>query len=287
MLHLGLTLALLPTGQPPVALDPFEPQPTAVQPTAAPAVRFQDDEEDDEDKPLPDKRPEIKELLKQLKDHIKAKGKEDQEAMAVMERLAEEFKVSGPKDRKSIVDGLGDVVEAKRKDKAKDVPDEEVHTFASVMLGRCGKEAGPRLIKLVDHKNLREKTKARRAAILALGRTGHPKAKNPLIDLLKDEEHYVAGAAAEAMGSLAGLEEDDRKDMVKEIINEVILLVDQLDVAATNGTLGGGNFEEFQKRYDAMSGGAQSSLEALTGTSEGDFKAWRTWYNKNKKKSWD
>lgn len=282
MLHLGLTLALLPTGHPAVAPDPF-----AAQPPASPLVAYQDDEEGDEDKPLPDKRPEIKELLKQLKDHIKAKGKEDQEAQAVMERLADEFEVSGPKDRDSIIDGLGDVVEAKRKDKAKDVPDEDVHAFASVMLGRCGKDAGPRLIKLVNHKNLREKTKARRAAILALGRTGHPKAKNPLIDLLKDEEHYVAGAAAEAMGSLAGLEEDDRKDMVKEIINEVILLVDQLDVAAADGSLGGGNYEEFQKRYDAVSGGAQSSLEALTGANEADFKAWRTWYNKNKKKSWD
>jgi hypothetical protein len=303
LLNLGLTFALLPLGGPVDAPDAtVAPEARVVLASEAgeTSVRFeewlagapltfdlslQDDEEEKEE--FPDKRKEIRELLKQLKEHVKAKGAEDQEAMTVMERLAEEFKVSGPKDRESIVDGLGDVCEVRRKDKADDVPDEEVHAFAAVMLGRCGKEAGPRLIKLVDHKNLEEKPKARRAAILSLGRSGHPKAKETLIDLLKHEYHYVAGAAAEAMGSLAKLEQDDRKDMVQEIINEMMRLVDALDVAATDGSLGGGNYEQMQQRYDAMSGGAQSSLEALTGANESDFKSWRTWFNNNKKESWD
>lgn len=282
MLHLCLTLSLL-AGDP-VTHWTAEPAYSATTAEFAASALVQDDEEEEE---RPDKRPEIKEMLKLLKGHAKAKGKEDTEAMGLMESLVEEFKVSGPKDRKAIIDGIGDVCEVKRKDKTKDVPDEDIHAFAGVMMGRMGLDAGPRLIKLVEHKNLRAKPKARRAVILSLGRSGHPKAVDPLIDLLKDEEHYVAGAAVEAMGSLAKVDEKDRKDMVKEVLNEIMMLVDALDAAAGDGTLGGGNYEEFQKRYDAMSGAAQTTLQALTGANEGDFKAWRTWYNKNKKKSWD
>ena len=65
----------------------------------------------DEDE-VEDKRPEIKEALEKLKDHIGERGEQDQEAVSVIDGLLQEFPKCGPKDRKSIVTGIGKCFDA-------------------------------------------------------------------------------------------------------------------------------------------------------------------------------
>src|SRR5436190_128090 len=56
--------------------------------------------------PVPDKRPEVGTLLDKLKDHASKVGKEDKDAIAVIDQLFTEFKKSGPKDKQLIVKGI-------------------------------------------------------------------------------------------------------------------------------------------------------------------------------------
>ena len=97
---------------------------------AVPVVRVQDDEE------VPDKRPEIKELLETFKEHTTKRGREDTDAVAIIDRLLQEFPQSGPKDKKAMVTALGKCFDQTRKELEGGVKDNKLFIAAAVAFGR-------------------------------------------------------------------------------------------------------------------------------------------------------
>ena len=195
-----LSLALASSPAVPLLGSPASVEPGQVAAQALASIQDEQDEEPKrpEDLPVderPDKRAEVKELIGVFKDHVGKSGKEDDLAMAVIDDLLREFNRSGTKDRVSIVKELGASLTVRRKDLAKDVPDEALQEHAAKQLGSMAPESGPILLKNVDHKNLKGKQKAHRAAILALGKTQEPKGVKALFSMLDDFDAYVRAAS--------------------------------------------------------------------------------------------
>lgn len=276
MKHLLLTaIVLLPASA-------LAAAPLAVSPT----VFVQDDEEEEK----PDKRAEVAQLIDQLEAHLKARGDEDDEALGVIDELSVEFEESGPKDREDIADAVAKCLTVKRDELAEDVPDQKLQTHSARAMGAFGEEGGGALLKLVDHKALDGKMKAQRETILSLGRTQHPKGVKVLIKMLDHKNFGVEGAAAQALGSYTEAKEKVRKDIVEALLKKIVPLSDLIeDEGDYSGTTGGSteDNEEASKEYQALAAGTMSSLRALTGHEEEDFRSWQTWWNDNKREKWD
>ena len=254
---------------------------------APPALALQDDQQDPPKTPdeFPDERPEVAELIEQLEAHVKKRGEEDEQAETVLEQLATEFHNSGPKDRKDILDAAEDCLTVKRKDLAKDMPNDRLAAYAAVMLGRMGNAAGPVLVKYVGHKKLEDKQRAHRAVILALGTTKYEKGVDTLIDALDEEQEALVAAAAQALGNFGEAEQKVRKEIVEELLKLMVPLEDTIEQGQNDP--GTPSNEEARKDYEAVRAPALSTLESLTGHAASNFRDWRAWWNDHKKDDWD
>ena len=236
-------------------------------------------------KDLPDKRDEIKQLLEELKAHSKKRGDEDEACEPILEQLAEEYPKSGPKDRKSILGDVADLLTIKRKELAKDIPNERLSAFAAVMLGRMGEDAGPILAKHVGHKKLETKIKAHRAVVLALGATKWEDGIEVLITALDEDRPEVRAAAAEALANYKEMEQKHRKEIVEELIKVIVPIEETLEQNQQNP--GAADIEQFQRDFDIMRAPIRTTLESMTETTNGTFRDWNAWWNDNKRKNWD
>ncbi|MEX1024226.1 MAG: HEAT repeat domain-containing protein [Planctomycetota bacterium] len=232
-----------------------------------------------EDEEIEDKRPEVKETLKQLAAHVKERGKEDQQAVAVIDRLVQEFDKSGPKDRKAIAAGVAKCLDAKRDlDPESEDMTIVLHAAAAVALGRMGPESVKDLISAIDDKQLKENLELQKYLILALGKTEDPKGVKTLTGLLKHHEPRMQAAGAEALASFTSLGQDDRKEIVYEMIKIMMALKSVVDTSPAD--------QIARERWDTISGPIIGSLRILTGHDEGEPEAWQRWWNKNKKEDW-
>lgn len=247
----------------------------AVLPPSVTAVHaVQDDEK-------PDKRPEVKELLDQLDAHAKKRGEEDQQAIAVVDQLVQEFAKSGLKDREDIAEGIADCLKEKRQE-TDGVPDNKLYIACATALGQMGPESVPELIGWIGHKQHRKDIELQRRLILSLGQTRHEKAVEPLIDLLVDKTPSIQAAAAEALGNFdreAGFDSDARKNIFEEVLKVVTSVKNQVD-ADVNDLIA-------RERYDAIAASMVTTLSELSGHDERDPSAWTHWWNKNKREDWD
>jgi hypothetical protein len=247
--------------------------------------------QEEKEEVVPDGRPEVAKLVEQLSTHLKAKGAEDDQAMSTIDQLGVEFESSGPKDRQAIAEVVAECVVVKRKDLAEDVPDQKLQTHGAKALGAFGEDGAKHLLKLVEHSALDGRLKARREAILSLGRTKSEKGIKVLIKLLDNAVYEVEGAAAQALGSYSDSKEKVRKEIVEALLKKIVPLADLLedagDYSGTGQADSNEDFEEKRKEYDALASGTNSALQALTGHQEADFRAWQKWWNDNKRESWD
>ena len=234
-------------------------------------------QEDDEKKP--DKREEIKEALKALKGHVSKRGKEDAQAMAIIDELLQEFPESGPKDRKDIVKGINGCLKVKRKNTKDDLIDNKLHKAAAISLGRMGPESVKELSKWIDHKSFMKDIDTRRSLILALGNTRDEDAVDPLVDLLPNHEPEVQAAAAEALGQFDFLDLKKRKQVFKKVLDVVTQVKNSLDVDQVDPIV--------RERYDTIAGPMLTTLQLLSGHDARDPGNFRKWWNDNKKKNWD
>lgn len=240
---------------------------------AAPIPSVQDDEK------KPDKRPEIKETLAAFKKHISKRGDEDAEAIALIDKLLQEFPESGPKDRKAIAKELGGVFKLKRKPTKEGLYDNKLFIASAVAMGRMGPESTKDLIKFSDHKSFDKNTEVKCKLIRAIGNTVNEDGIDPLIDFLGHHNAMVQAAAAEALGEFAEIELKTRKKIFKKVLDQLtrvknIIDVDQVDPIE-------------RKRYDVIAGPMLTTLQVLSGEEIRDPTKFRTWWNKNKKKDWD
>lgn len=259
----SLSLALLALAPPTTVLQP--PMPRAV---------VEDDEE------LPDKRPEVKELIDNLKDHVGERGQEDKEVVDTIDLLVAEFPNSGPRDRKAIIKALDKVLKAKRKERDEG-PDNGIHIAAGTALGTMGPESVKTLVGWIDKKPHEKDMAVQRALILALGRTADEGGVKILHDLMRHDRPEVQAATAEAIANYASAEQETRKELFKTCLDVLMSIRSILDQDQANIIE--------RDRWDVISGPIFSTLSTLSGFrgNQGDAHAWQHWWNKNKKEDWD
>ncbi len=255
-----------------LSLAPAPLSAAAPPPPPAPrAVEAQDEE-------IVDKRPVIKELLGNLKEHIGKRGEQDNEAVQVIDKLLSEYPRCGPKDRSSITKGIGKCFDQKRRPLSEDVPNNKLYMAAAVCLGEMGTEAAPVLVKYIGHKRHKKNLSLQRALILSLGKVKDPKSIKTLLDLLKNKDNVVIAAAAEALGEYKGAPQKIRK----EAFNELLKLL------TTIKALKDGDMNDIASRdkYDVIAAPITTSLQLLSGHDARKPEDWQRWWNKNKKKDW-
>jgi len=229
---------------------------------------------------VPDKRPEIKELLDELVAHLGKKGKEDDQAIGVLDKLTQEFEKSGPKDREAIVAAAAACFDEKRpKELSEGVPDTRVYDAAAVTLGYMGPESVKPLIALIDHKNLKKLLPTRASVIRSLGKTKHQDGVKPLRDLLKDKDVEIVAAAAQALGSYEALPQEGRKEIFEDLLKALMSAKGNMDSDPQDMIA--------KDRYQAISASIITSLAALAKHEERTPEDWQRWWNKNKKEDWD
>ena len=254
--------------------------PAELSGSTVPAQPFCASSQDDEEEQKPDKRQEIKDLLAQFKAHVKKRGKEDDQAVGVIDQLVKEFPESGPKDQKAIVAALEKCFKEKRKALEDGSPDNRLFLAAAVAMGYMGELAAKPLAGLVDHKNLRHDLDLQRRILLSLGKTKSDKYVKVLMDTLKHHEPRMQAYAAEALASYAGKPQKLRKQVFEEVLKILMGVRAQVDVDTQGSDL------VAQDRWSVISGPMTTTLRALSGEEIRDAHEWQSWWNKNKKKDW-
>lgn len=264
-----ITLALAAAGS---ALALPHGAPSPVQP---PGPFLQDD--DDEEKP--DKRPEIEALLEELDDHVKEKGDEDAEAVVIIEKLVKEFPESGPRDRKDIVKEISKSLKARRRPNKDGLMNTVLHEAAAKALGEMGPESVKDLTRWIDHKSFEDKNPVRVQLILSLGRTKDEDGVDPLVDLLTNHDPEIQAATANALSNFIHLKEKERKEIFKEVLDEITRVRNIIDVE---------NVDQIErKRYDVIAAPMIRTLQELSGNTDiRDPLKFRSWWNDNKHEDW-
>jgi hypothetical protein len=226
-----------------------------------------------------DKRPEIAGMLDKMKSHVEKDGKEDKDAIAVIDTLLQEFKNSGPKDRQAIVKGLSRNFEARRMEKEGEPPNNQLYLASAVALGEMGPESTDTLIGWIGHKNLRKDIALQHRLILSLGKTKDKKAIKELSNNLDNKTPSLVNAAAEALGEFSEADLETRKQVFESLLKTLMSAKGNKD-SNINDTIA-------RERYDVIAAPIITSLGKLSKHDERDPDKWQNWWNKNKKLDWD
>lgn len=247
--------------------------------SAAPEATTRDSAAASQDDPKPDKREEVKELCKKLKGHIGERGKEDREAVQVIDQMIKEFAASGPKDRQSITKSIGDCFKQRRQANAEGVRDNQLFRAAAISLGEMGPESVDVLTDWINHKDHRDDMDLQRDLILSLGKTKDESAVKPLLDLLKHHQPAMQAATSEALANFGHLKLDARKEIFEAVLKVITDIKGTIDTDPNNTTE--------RERYDAVRAPMLSALKTMSKQDFQDPNDWRSWWNNNKKKDWD
>jgi len=232
-----------------------------------------------QDEEVPDKRPEVKALTKQLLAHTKKRGDEDAQAVQIIERLTAEFKRSGPIDKKLIVTEITRAMRVKRPFSREGARKRQLFLAGAGALGKMSPESLSSLIRLVTDKNHKEDYEVRSAIIAALGKTKEEKAVKVLTKELDEFTAQVQAAAAEALGQFTNLDHKKRKLIFEDLLK--LLMSAQADQQSDPNGMTSAD------RWRRVSGPCQRSMAKLSGANAGSPNNWQRWWNKNKRRNWD
>lgn len=227
----------------------------------------------------PDKRPELEKLLDKLEGHIKKEGKEDQDAIGVIDNLLQEFPKSGPKDRVAIVKQLSKCFEQRRMVPEGQAPNNKLYLAAAVALGQMGPDSVDILTSWIGAKTLKKDLVVQYRLILSLGKTKDKKGVKVLKDMLNNKENSLISASAEALGEFATSDLETRKDAFEALLKTVMEAKGFKDTNPDNTVA--------RDKYDVIAAPIITSLGKLSKHEERDPEKWQTWWNKNKKADWD
>jgi hypothetical protein len=228
----------------------------------------------------PDNRDAVEGLLDELADYVKKSGRDDLGDSAAIKRvdqLGKEFKLSGPRDKKAIIRGLGRVFLAKRRAEKDGSQKTALFIIAARELGGMGTDATDSLLKWIDSSRHKNDLALQRELILSLGRTKSKKARKELQDLLKDVRPTFKGAAATGLGMFTHEPSKVRKELFEDLLKA--LMQAQANALGQSSTA--------QEIWRALNGPATSSLRKLSRGSASSPEAWQRWWNKNKRRDWD
>ncbi len=262
LLLVSASSAALPAPAP----GPVSPASTVQDPAPAPNTN-------------PDKRPEIEEMLDKLDKHMRKEGKEDTEAVAVIDQLFQEFPKCGPKDRAAVVKELSKCFEQRRLVPDGQPPNNKLNIAAAAALGLMGPESVPVLAGWIGHKNLEKDLTLQYQLIKALGKTKDKRALKTLKLTLEKPQNSLVGAAAEALGEFEGADQETRKEVFEMLLKVLMSTKGQRDSDANNVAI--------RDRYDVIAAPIITSLGHVSKHDERDPEKWQTWWNKNKKNDWD
>jgi hypothetical protein len=229
--------------------------------------------------PAADNRPEIKELVEKLGAHAGKRGKEDQEAISQIDKMVQEYKACGPKDRALIVKGLDKCFTEKRQEDKDGVRDNKLYVAAATALGEMAPESVPVFLKWIGDKGHRKDIPLQRLLILKLGKCKSEQGREPLVDLLTDDQPQIQAAAAEALGEYADFDLKVRKATFEALLKILTGVKGEVDQDANNTIA--------RERYDTIAAPIVTSLQRLSGHEEHSPDEWQRWWNKNKKEDWD
>ena len=226
-----------------------------------------------------DNRPEVKELCDKLGAHAGKRGKEDSEAISVMDKLVQEFPNCGPKDRALVVKQLDKCFGEKRQEDQDGVRENKLFLAAATALGEMAPESVPVYIKWIGDKAHRKDLALQRVMILKLGKTKAEAGRTTLLDLLVDPSAKIQAAAAEALGEYAEIEQKLRKTTFESLLKILMSAKGQVD-SNVNDLIA-------RERYDTIAAPITTALSKLAKREEHDPNEWQRWWNKNKKEDWD
>ena len=233
----------------------------------------------DDDVEVPDKRPEVKALLDKLLSHTKKRGDEDAQAIQIIERLAAEFKRSGPVDKKSIVTGLTRAMRVHRPFARDGARKNQMFLVGARVLGDMAPESVASLIRLASDKNHKEDYEVRSAILSSLGKTKDKKALGVLTKELDEHQPRVQAAAAEALGQFSHLDQKKRKVIFGDLL-KLLMSSQSAHQSDPTGTT-------TSERWRLVPGPCKRSMAKLSGANAGSPNKWRDWWNDNKKRNWD
>ena len=228
---------------------------------------------------VPDKRPEVEALCEEMKGHVGKGGSADQEAVAVVDKLLQEFKNSGPKDRAAIVAALSKNFEAKRRENEQGVRDNRIFRASAVAMGQMGSDATKSILKWIGHKDHKKDIPVQSDLIHALGKTKDKAAVPDLIKLLEHKDAPLVGAAAAALGDFADADQETRKKGFEGMLKVLMSAKGTVDSNLNDGIA--------RERYDTISSPIITSLGRLSKHEERVPEEWQRWWNKNKGSNWD
>ncbi len=224
-------------------------------------------------------RAPVRSLMIALAEFVAEDGKKDEEAANMVDSLTREFPKCSDKEKELIVDAFGKCLDARRKTKKGELPDNTLYVPVAKGLGTMGEFATKELIKWIDHKKHRENLVLQRELIHSLGKTKDTGAIKTLTKLLNYKEDSVIAWAGEALANFRTAPEKTRKKIFEEL----------LKVLTTAKTLrdSNGNDVLARKRYDTIGTPFMASLAALSGERLSSPEEWTAWWKKNRRVAWD
>ena len=255
------------SGAPSVILEAAAPANTAL-------LGFLQDEEE-----VPDKRDDIKAMLKTFEGHLTKKGNEDPEAIAVLDTLLKEFEGCGPKDKESIVKSLQKGFGLKRKENRDGTAANTVAMASAVCLSKMAPESVKALTKLCFDKKVTVDSAVHRQVILSLGKTEDASAVETLLKLTSDKDAKIQGAAIESLGRFRAIDQKERKEICERLLKIIMPIKSTVDSDSEDIIA--------RERYDVIGPPTITTLQMLTDQKLRDFQEWQQWWNKNKRNDWD
>ena len=226
-----------------------------------------------------DNRPEVKALVDELDAHASKRGKEDQQAIGIIDNLFQEFERCGPKDRALVVKALDKCFTEKRQEDENGVRDNKLYIAAATALGSMAPECVPVYLKWIGDKAHRKDIALQRVMILKLGKTKSELGREPLLKLLNDDQNQIQAAAAEALGEYDTIELKPRKATFEALLKVLMGAKAAVDQSSSDPIA--------RDRYDTIAAPIVTTLQRLSGHEEHDPNEWQRWWNKNKKEDWD
>ena len=225
-----------------------------------------------------DGRPEVKTLCEELGAHAGKRGKEDSEAISVIDKLVQEYANSGPKDRAAIVKQLDKCFTEKRQEDKDGVRENKLFIAAATALGEMKPECVPVYLKWIGEKSHKKDIALQRLLILKLGKTKDEAGRKPLINLLNDENAKIQAAAAEALGEFGEASQEVRKATFEALLKLLMSNKGQVD-SNVNDLIA-------RERYDPIAAPIATALGRLSGQKDQSPEEYQRWWNKNKKEEW-
>jgi len=233
---------------------------------------------EDEDE-VPDKRDDIKYMRKTFEGHLTKKGKEDADAIAVLDMLLKEYEGCGPKDKADIVKSLQKGFGLKRKENRDGTAANTVAMASAVCLSKMAPESVKSLDKLCFDKKVTSDPAVHRQVILSLGKTEDESAVDTLLKLTSSKDAKIQGAAIESLGRFRAIDQKERKEVCERLIKIIMPIKSTVDSDSEDIIA--------RERYDVIGPPTITTLQKLTDQKIRDFQEWQQWWNKNKRNDWD